>query len=71
MATAFGRHLSVVKQWLAEHQQMEVLLCETTPLSCATRSPQATRSRPFIALPLDVRQMASVVDERLYRQRIS
>ena len=70
MAAAFGRHLSVVKQWLAEHQQMEVLYVN---YASVLRDPLATSHeiKTFLALPLDVRQMASVVDERLYRQRIS
>ena len=70
MAAAFGRHLNVVKQWLAEHQQMEVLYVN---YAAVLRDPLATSHeiKTFLALPLDVRQMASVVDERLYRQRIS
>ena len=70
MAAAFGRHLSAVQQWLAEHPQMEVLYVN---YSAVLRDPLATSReiKDFLALPLDVRQMASVVDERLYRQRIS
>lgn len=70
MATAFGRHLDAVQQWLAEHPQMEVLYVNYAAVLC---DPLATSHeiKTFLALPLDVRQMASVVDERLYRQRIS
>ena len=70
MAAAFGRHLSVVQQWLAEHQQMEVLYVN---YAAVLRDPLATSHeiKTFLALPLDVRQMARVVDESLYRQRIS
>ena len=70
MAAAFGRHLNVVKQWLAEHQQMEVLYVN---YAAVLRDPLATSHeiKTFLARPLDVRQMASVVDEHLYRQRIS
>ena len=70
MAAAFGRHLSAVQQWLAEHQQMEVLYIN---YAAVLRDPLATSReiKDFLALPLDVRQMASVVDESLYRQRTS
>ena len=70
MAAAFGRHLSAVQQWLAEHQQMEVLYVN---YAAVLRDPLATSHeiKTFLALPLDVRQMARVVDESLYRQRTS
>ena len=70
MAAAFGRHLSAVQQWLAEHQQMEVLYVN---YAAVLHDPITTSHeiKTFLALPLDVRQMASVVDESLYRQRIS
>lgn len=70
MADAFGRHLSAVQQWLAEHQQMEVLYVN---YAAVLRDPLATSHeiKDFLARPLDVRQMASVVEESLYRQRIS
>lgn len=70
MADAFGRHLSAVQQWLAEHQQMEVLYVN---YAAVLSDPLATSHeiKDFLALPLDVRQMASVVDESLYRQRAS
>ena len=70
MAAAFVRHLSAVQQWLAEHQQMEVLYVN---YAAVLRDPLAISHeiKTFLALPLDVRQMASVVDESLYRQRIS
>ena len=70
MAAAFVRHLSAVQQWLAEHPQMEVLYVS---YAAVLRDPLATSReiKTFLALPLDVRQMASVVDKSLYRQRIS
>ena len=70
MAAAFGQHLSAVQQWLTEHQQMEVLYVN---YAAVLRDPLATSHeiKTFLSLPLDVRQMASVVDESLYRQRIS
>ena len=70
MAGAFGRHLSAVQQWLAEHQQMEVLYVN---YAAVLSDPLATSHeiKDFLALPLDVRQMASVIDESLYRQRAS
>ena len=70
MAAAFGRHLSAVQQWLAEHPQMKVLYVD---YAAVLRDPLATSHeiKTFLALPLDVRQMASVVDQSLYRQRIS
>ena len=70
MAAAFGRHLSAVQQWLAEHQQMEVLYVN---YAAVLSNPLATSHeiKDFLDLPLDVRQMASVVDESLYRQRAS
>ena len=70
MAAAFGRHLNAVQQWLAEHQQMEVLYVD---YAAVLRDPLTTSHeiKTFLALPLDVRQMASVVDQSLYRQRIS
>ncbi|MDE2705253.1 MAG: sulfotransferase domain-containing protein [Gemmatimonadota bacterium] len=69
MATAFGRHLSAVQQWLSEHPQMKVLYVD---YAAVLRDPLATSHeiKTFLALPLDVRQMASVVDQSLYRQRI-
>lgn len=68
MAAAFGRHLSAVQQWLAEHPQMEVLYVN---YAAVLSNPLATSHeiKDFLAHPLDVRQMASVVDESLYRQR--
>ena len=70
MAAAFGRHLSAVQQWLAEHPQMKVLYVD---YATVLRDPLATSHeiKAFLALPLDVRQMASVVDQGLYRQRIA
>lgn len=70
LAAAFGRHLSAVQQWLAEHQQMEVLYVN---YAAVLQDPLATSHeiKAFLALPLDARQMASVVAESLYRQRIS
>ncbi len=70
MAAAFERHLSAVQQWLAEHPQMEVLYVD---YAAVLRDPLATSHeiKAFLARPLDVRQMASVVDESLYRQRAS
>ena len=70
MAAAFGRHLNAVQQWLAEHPQMEVFYVN---YAAVLRDPLATshKIKTFLARPLDVRQMASVVDESLYRQRIS
>ena len=70
IADAFGRHLSAVQQWLAEHQQMEVLYVN---YAAVLRDPFAISQeiKNFLALPLDVQQMASVVDESLYRQRVS
>ena len=70
MAAAFGQHLSAVQQWLAKHPQMEVLYIN---YAAVLRDPLATSHeiKTFLARPLDVRQMASVVDEGLYRQRIS
>jgi len=69
MADAFGRHLRAVQQWLSEHPQMKVLYVD---YAAVLRDPLATSHeiKTFLALPLDVRQMASVVDESLYRQRI-
>ncbi len=70
MAEAFDRHLNAVQQWLTEHPQMEVLYVNYSAVLC---DPLATSHevKTFLARPLDVRQMASVVDESLYRQRIS
>ena len=70
MADAFGRHLNDVQQWLAEHPQMEVLYVN---YAAVLRDPLAISReiKDFLTLPLDVRQMASVVDESLYRQRTS
>lgn len=70
MADAFGRHLNVVQQWLAEHPQMKVLYVN---YAAVLRDPLATSHeiKAFLARPLDVLQMASVVDESLYRQRIA
>ena len=70
MAAAFGRHLSAVQQWLAEHPQMKVLYVD---YAAVLRDPLATSHeiKTFLTLPLDVRQMASVVDQSLYRQRIA
>ncbi len=70
LAAAFGRHLVAVQQWLAEHPQMEVLYVN---YSAVLRDPLATshQIKTFLARPLDMRQMASVVNEGLYHQRIS
>lgn len=68
IAAAFGRHLRSVQQWLAEHPQMEVLYVN---YAAVLRDPLAISReiKTFLALSLDVRQMASVVKESLYRQR--
>ncbi len=70
IADAFGRHLSAVQQWLAEHPQMKVLYVDYADV---LRDPLVISQeiKNFLALPLDVQQMASVVDESLYRQRAS
>ena len=70
IAAVFGRHLNAVQQWLAEHPQMEVLYVN---YAAVLRDPLVISQeiKNFLALPLDVQQMASVVDESLYRQRIS
>ena len=49
---------------------MEVLYVD---YAAVLRDPLVTSReiKTFLALPLDVRQMASVVDKSLYRQRIS
>ena len=67
LAAAFGRHLRSVQQWLAEHQQ-EVFYVN---YAAVLRDPLAISReiKTFLALALDVRQMASVVEESLYRQR--
>ncbi len=69
MAAAFDQHLNAVQQWLMEHPQMEVLYVN---YAIVLRDPLATSHeiKTFLARPLDVRQMANVVDESLYRQRI-
>ena len=70
MAAAFERHLSAVQQWLAQHPQMEVLYVD---YAAVLRDPLATSHeiKAFLARSLDVRQMASAVDESLYRQRLA
>ena len=70
MAAAFGRHLNAVQQWLAEYPQMEVLYVNYSAVLC---DPFATSHeiKTFLARPLEIRQMANVVDESLYCQRIS
>ena len=70
IAAAFSRHLRGVQQWLAEHQQMEVLYVN---YAAVLRDPLAISHeiKTFLDLSLDVRQMASVVDESLYRQCLS
>ena len=68
MAAAFSRHLSAVQQWLAEYPQMEVLYVD---YAAVLRDPLAISHeiKAFLARPLDVQQMTSVVDQSLYRQR--
>ena len=68
IAAVFNRHLQEVREWLAGQGHMEVLYVDYAAILQAPLV-ESQRIVDFLALPLDVPQMAGVVDESLYRQR--
>ncbi len=68
IAAVFARHLAEVRDWIEDQDHMEVLYVDYAAV-LADPLPQSRRIAEFLGGELDVRQMAGVVDERLYRQR--
>jgi len=70
MEAQFQKHLSAVKYWLARQPNIQVLYVDyNTMLVSPAAACQAIAE--FISLPVDVEKMASVPNERLYRNRAS
>jgi hypothetical protein len=69
MAQAFSKHLSKVEAWLSQQQNMKVLYLSYNDF-LAQPEKQLSQIVQFLDLPLQVDQMAQVVDKSLYRQRI-
>jgi len=68
MEAQFHEHLRATKYWLARQPNMSVLYVDYNKLM----ADPGAHCRPvadFLALPLDVYRMASVPNERLYRNR--
>jgi len=68
MARGYREHLDTVKRLLAQRPCFEVLDLDYRDV-VARPLEQATRIAQFVGGDLDVSQMASAVDEALYRQR--
>ena len=68
IAAVFARHLAEVRDWIEDQDHMEVLYVDYAAV-LADPLPQSRRIAECLGGEVDVRQMAGVVDERLYRQR--
>ena len=68
IAAVFERHLAEVRDWIEDQDHMEVLYVDYAAV-LADPLHQSRRIAEFLGGELDARQMAGVVDERLYRQR--
>jgi Sulfotransferase domain len=68
MAGFFASHLRRTEHWLAEQPNIDVLYVNYNELMHDAEPHCAVVVR-FLGLPLDTARMASVVSDRLYRQR--
>lgn len=68
MRTLYQKHLADIKGWLGEQPNFRVLQIEY-PGVVASPLVEARRISQFLGLSLDTGAMASVVEERLYRNR--
>jgi hypothetical protein len=70
LAPIFERHLNQVKTWLSSQTNINVIYIDYNHLLSNPR-PQAEAIVNFLGVPLDIQNMLSVPDERLYHQRRS
>lgn len=68
MTQLFGKHLEQIQAWIAEKPNVEVIYVSYNEV-LEDPVTQAERINQFLGNKLNVEQMASVVDPRLYRQR--
>lgn len=68
MAVFFQNHLKQVETWLAAQPNVKVLYVHYNDMMAEPRT-QVERVALFLGPGLDVRKMAAVVDDRLYRER--
>ncbi len=68
MAALFDKHVAQVEQWLQKQPNMSVLYVHYSDI-LSDPQPQITRINEFLGGQLDSRQMATVVDPNLYRNR--
>lgn len=65
----FGGHLTAVKYWLSRQPNMEVLYINYNGL-VSYPEPYCQEIAKFLSIPLDLEKLASVPNERLYRNRV-
>lgn len=68
MAELFERHVQRIEDWLASQPNMRVLYVDYSRV-LESPSDQAQRVHRFLGGTLDVKNMTTVVDPNLYRQR--
>ncbi len=69
MARQFHEHLAAIKPWLVRQPNMEVLYVDYNALM-AEPEPFCRQITDFLEFPLNQRQMLTVPDKQLYRNRI-
>ena len=68
LADLFSRHLQKIEAWLAGQSNIEVLYIQYDEF-LSNPGPHIDSLVAFLGLPLDSQAMASVPDQKLYRQR--
>lgn len=69
IAELYAKHLSKIEAWLSKQQNMKVLYVSYNDF-LAEPEKHGEKIVQFLDQPLQVEQMAQVVDKNLYRQRI-
>ncbi len=69
MARQFHEHVAAIKPWLVRQPNMEVLYVDYNALM-ADPEPFCGQITDFLEFPLNQRQMLTVPDKQLYRNRI-
>lgn len=69
IAELYAKHLSKIEAWLSKQQNMKVLYVSYNDF-LAEPEKHGEKIIQFLDQPLQVEQMAQVVDKNLYRQRI-
>jgi hypothetical protein len=68
LSATFQKHLSAVKTWLAQQQNMEVFFANYKDL-LQNPEPFLVEVVAFLDIPLDKQAMLEIPDRKLYRQR--